>query len=384
MTEEIITGLTEKGVLQPWLPLAREASHLTPDQQARANVAFYTRLLGTFSEACKSYQQRRSQERRALARYCPDGRYEGRVLDYYEDGCNIRSLDVLEEMYQAQESGSRLSIAEIEKRWGTEGRVYQDILSEALPSIEQSKGDVLAEVQKWSPRKTFKVALDAASLFPSLSEEQRLRILVLAGYPPEEISKVALRLGLSTALSLSLGQAYEVIGIGSAALGGALRFNQSLGVVLASYALYYGAMLANAEVNLRLLKNKEIGTSPNITATAAYYLLDRLLPKQEKMGNRNSIRDWSARAASLVMEPIKELGWAGTVFIPEVGMSMITAANFAGFGLNTLQAIYARDLVKPENQARIQHFLGETGQVIRHPVDKTKQLLNRFRRSSEK
>lgn len=361
--------------------ITKDSADLSFDQKSRANLTFYTKLLSTFNKACKDYQQKRSEGRKALLEYLPSGVYEGRVLDYYEDGRNIRNLEALEEIYFAEKARG-ISVSEVDERWGSEGRIYLDIVRELMPSIEESKENILQEVQKWSPRKTFKIALDAGSLFPSLSEEQRVRMLALAGYFPEEISKLAVRIGMSTALSISLGQAYEYVGMGSAALGGALRFNSSLSIVAASYAMYYGAMLANAEINLRLLKNKDIATSPNITATVAYYLLDRLLPHEAQLNNRNTIRDWTTRAASLLMEPVKELGWAGTVFIPEIGMSMITAANFAGFGLNTLQAIYAKDIVKPENQKRLLNVIGRVGQTIRHPVNNIKQFFDRSQRPS--
>ena len=63
---------------------------------------------------------------------------------------------------------------------------------------------------------------------------------------------------------------------------------------------------------------------------------------------------------------------------------MVTAANLVGFGLNTLQAIYAKDMVKPENQARILNTLSEAGKIIRHPIEKIKQFTGHFGHSLEK
>ena len=62
MTSEIEQP-TDKISTEVRLPVLDTAGlSLTPDQEARANLAFYTRLLGIFNEASKHYSRKELKE----------------------------------------------------------------------------------------------------------------------------------------------------------------------------------------------------------------------------------------------------------------------------------------------------------------------------------
>lgn len=327
--------------------------NLTPDKLAVANVAFYLRLLNVLEEGASGY-------------YCwmMDQSSSNRISRREERLLKRKALLILENLYHSR--GDKAEIEKFKLDWGGEGEVFEQILDSLSPTIETTRDRVLTEAESWTPWNRVGVAIGAGSRFLDLSKEQKTKLLIMAGYTGEELQSLRLfpKVVISGGVSFGLGWVYESLGISAAAYGGFNPFLEgysdpgTIFAVAGAYGLYYSTLLINAQQNLRLLKNRSIANSPNISATVAFYLLSKFLPNDETisgwskkhqfgkfLSNRESIRDWGTRWASFALEPIRELGWFGSALISP---SAIVAANTVGFLLNGTQALLAEAVLRSE------------------------------------
>lgn len=334
-----------------WLDSLGDIPYTTPSlgQLATTGVAYYMAVLEIIEQTAK-----RDYVARNLGYRIPRG------YKFEQDEEAFRTRTVLEDIHHAKNFMHDYSFRKLQHDWGESAYRYESIYHKILPKIEARKRAVFSRTIDLHSWDRIKVALHAGSIFSGLSAHQRNRILIIAGYSPDELDRLKIvgKMGLSGTMSLGIAAAYEALGITAASYGLTNPFldqlwdRRTLLAVIGSYTLYYLTLAVNAEQNLRLLKNQTTRISPNIMATATYYLLEKFLPKSENIASvdktskqlvqyRGSITNWGTRIASLSMEPYKELGWAGTIFIPLVGPSMIFSANIMGAILNGLQAILA-------------------------------------------
>ena len=264
----------------------------------------------------------------------------------------------------------------IKDAWGEE---YNKVLPVYRSLKDEADVLKLENIEKASQRRNrdlVSTAIRAAAAYPALNETQRIRLLSCAGYTAEELSSLKLipKLGTSMLMSAAIAYGYEAAGFAAAGYGAflnplseGLTDPKTLLAVLGSYGLYYSSMAWGINQNVRMLRNKNINFSPNGTATATYYFLDKLLPKElEKkedidesgmsliakgknrfwrkvLSDRESTINWATRVASLGWEIPKEIGWAGSILI---NPNMIFFANLAGAGLNVGQALIEEAIIR--------------------------------------
>lgn len=334
---------------------------LTQDQLATANLALYCGALDIFNKAAKKYFPQPDPN---------DVWPTPRGLIEASDNTSI--VSALEDIYSADAGRDFSSMKRFRSQWGDEAYKLEDIYSGVNPSIVDLREEIFESVKSWNLKKRLDTGIEAAMVYTGATDDQKVRILNLAGYEESEIKKLMNSLAFSAVSSGFLGVGYEGLGIAAATAGaimlplGSDLFNPSVYLPVGlSYLGYYGSMIVGAEVNTRLMRNPRIKTTANITATSAYLLLDKILPPEEYFEamhkrkdampktlsnkiaslpyktffySREATRDNGTRLASLLLEPIKEVGWAGTVIIPLVGPSMIASANMAGMVLNSTQA----------------------------------------------
>lgn len=303
----------------------------TPEQEKAAEVAFYIKRINIFGEGSKSYVDWRKHQPRP-------GIKESRKF------LRKRANTAFEELYEIDEKTK--NVENFRSKWGDDAEMFENIFKGLKSKIASSKEQTVGNVASFSLKDRILISVKAGSAWRKLSPDQRDQLLVIAGYSRKELLNISKKIGISLGLTVGLGYGYEAVGVAAGLkgavnpfLGGFSENNAKIAIAL-SYLAYYSALGINAQQNLRLLRNESINTSPDVVATGTFFLLNKLLPRNERMQN------WGTRLGSLSLDLFKEAGWAATMFIPEVGPSILVSANIAGTGLNALQATIAEGMLR--------------------------------------
>jgi len=303
----------------------------TPEQKNAAEVVFYIKRINIFKEGSKSYVIWKKQNPRL-------GVKESRK------SLKKRANTAFEELYGIDENID--GIQGFRERWREDAEIFENIFKRLKPKVISSEEQIVGNATSLSLKDRILISLKAGSAWRKLSSDQKDHLLTIAGYSRKELSDISKKIGISAGLTVGLGYSYEALGVAAGLKGAVNPFlgdfsesNAKIAIAL-SYLAYYSALGVNAQQNLRLLRNESINISPDIVATGTFFLLNKLLPRNERLQN------WGTRLGSLSLDFIKEAGWAATMFIPEVGPSILVSANIAGAGLNTLQAIIAEGLLR--------------------------------------
>lgn len=303
----------------------------TPEQKKAAEVAFYIKRINIFREGSQSYATWKKHQPKS-------GVQESRR------SLRKRADTAFEELHEIDEETE--GIQNFRSKWGDDAERFENIFNGLKSKIASSKEQIVGNAVSLSLKDRILISLKAGSAWRKLSSDQKDHLLTIAGYSRQELSDISKKIGISAGLTVGLGYGYEAVGVAAGLKGAVNPFlgdfsegNAKIAIAL-SYLAYYSALGINAQQNLRLLRNESVNTSPDIIATGTFFLLNKLLPRNERLQN------WGTRIGSLSLDLFKEAGWAATMFIPEVGPSILVSANIAGAGLNTLQAIIAEGVLR--------------------------------------
>ncbi|GEM_PF-6486245 len=315
----------------PQEPVFRnESSNLTAGQSEAANIAFYLGFLDILSEASEDYRVWKSNK-------------DGQDSPGIKQQAEIAFADLYFARKLHDNEGNFEGLVRFWQSWGEESYVFQNLLDQKVqPKIQRLQEETLENASMVTTKDKLLITMKALQKMPGFSEEQRDHVLNLAGYTAEERRNMRIRLGISAGISAGVGLAYEA---STTIVTGYYGFNpfleefpdkNAVAVVAASYLAYLSSLAVNTQQNVRLLRNKHIHMSPNITATIAYYLLKKLFPQNERV---QTIGTW---AGSVGFDMLKTAGWFTTTFIPDVGPSIITSINLVGTAYNAIPAAIAQ------------------------------------------
>lgn len=306
----------------------------TPEQRKAADVAFYIKRINIFGEGSKNYA--------TLKKNQPG-------IKVKESRKSLRKVanTAFEELYEMSEEVGGMQ--NFRNKWGEDAEVFENVFNGLKSKIASSKEQITNSASSLGLKDRIMISVKAGSVWNKMSVDQRDRLFATAGYSRKELSHISKKIGISAGLTVGLGYGYEVVGAAAGVRGAVNPFlgdfsntNAKIAIAL-SYLAYYLALGVTAQQNLRLLRNESINTSPEVVATGTFFLLNKLLPRNEKLQN------WGTRLGSLSLDFFKEAGWAATMFIPEVGPSILVSANIAGAGLNSLQAVVSEGLLRYYN-----------------------------------
>ncbi len=209
------------------------------------------------------------------------------------------------------------------------------------PKLQEHKELRLASASKISNLERVRTAIKARKKLKQLSDNQRTILLSIAGYSEQtEGKKIAKKISKSGVYMAIAGIPYTLGTIGAIALEKARPLvqlgnisNRSTQLTIAlSYLLSYSAAYVNSQTNLRLLRDTNINTCPNIFATGLYFMLKKLVPESELMA------DLGVRLGTFAPGIIQEPAVISSLFIPILGPQAVLARNVAGAVLNAGQA----------------------------------------------
>lgn len=303
----------------------------TPEQKKAAEVVFYIKRINIFGEGSKSYATWKKHQ-------------PGIAVKESRKSLRKRANTAFEELYEMDEEAE--SMQNFRCKWGEDAEIFENIFNGLKSKIASSKEQIVDNAASLSLKDRILISVKAGSTWRKLSDDQRSHLLTIAGYSRKELSDISKKIGISAGLTVGLGYGYEAVGAAAGLKGAVNPFlgdfsegNAKIAIAL-SYLAYYSILGINAQQNLRLLRNESINTSPDVVATGTFFLLNKLLPRNERLQN------WGTRLGSLSLDFFKEAGWAATMFIPEIGPSILVSANIAGVGLNGLQAIISEGMLR--------------------------------------
>lgn len=245
----------------------------------------------------------------------------------------------LVDLYFIREQG--LDPKAFKERWGERAVDVENLLDSISPELHLHREEFLSQASNLNSFERARISLKARRRLKQLSEDQKTQLLSIVGYSDsKERARVLNKIGFSGILTgiatipytvgiagaIALEKTHPLVQLGSIS-------NRSTQLTIAlSYLLSYSAAFVNSQTNLRLLRDTNINTSPNIFATGLYFMLKKLVPESELMA------DLGVRVGTFVPGIIQEPAVISSLFVPILGPQAVLARNIAGGVLNLGQA----------------------------------------------
>ncbi|MDO8340509.1 MAG: hypothetical protein Q7T59_00890, partial [Candidatus Woesebacteria bacterium] len=306
----------------PFKEVHKEA---TTEQLTAARISFYLELLDISDLAAKNHvlviRSDKNLDKKQKKKAQADTR--GALIDLYF----IRE--------------GKLDPKAFEDYWGESANEIGHMLDDIFPQLQQSSEDHNKRAPSLDSIDRIRISLKARKQLKNLPEEQKSQLLSLVGYTdPKERAKVLKKIGFSGLLTGISTIPYTLGIAGAIALEKTNPIihlddisNRSTQIAIAlSYLLSYSTTFAVNQTNIRLLRDPNINTCPNIFSTSLYFLLKKLMPEKELMA------DLGVTVGTFTPSLIQEPAVISSLFIPVLGPQVVLARNIAGGILNLGQA----------------------------------------------
>jgi hypothetical protein len=330
--------MKEFGNCQQDLPFKKEKLlEPTLGQKRAAEIDFFIKRINIFEKGSKSYINWKNN-------------LSGQTVNEGKKSLREKANVAFEELYEAD--GKEDNLQKFHSKWGQDAGGLENIFDGLKPEIVSSREQIVNNSVSIGKKDRVMISIRAAKALGKLSSNQKKQLLTMAGYSSKEASNVTKKIGISAGINLGLVFGYEAAIVAAGGAGaihpflGDISDGKAITAVALGYVAYLSALGINAQQNLRLLRNESINTSPSVVATGTFFLLNKLLPRNEKWQN------WGTRFASVSLETFEEAFWFGTMFIPVVGPSISVSANMTAAGLNGLQALIAEGVLRYKNQKK--------------------------------
>lgn len=300
----------------------KEASR---EQLSTARISFYLDLFDISNLTAKDYVRSINAENKLDKKEVREMRIETRTA--------------LVDLYFIRDQG--LDPKPFEELWGDKAEEYSALLDGIYPQLQQRNDEIIQRASSLSTFDRMKISLKARKKLKQLSENQKAQLLSVVGYAEsEERGRILKKLGISGVLTGIYALPYTVGIAGAIALEKAnplihledLSSRSTQITIALSYLMSYSAAFVNSQTNIRLLKDQNINTCPNIFATGLYFLLRKLVPEKEL------IADLGVRAGTFAPGLVQEPAVIASLFVPILGPQAVLARNIAGGVLNLGQA----------------------------------------------
>lgn len=241
---------------------------------------------------------------------------------------------ILEDLYFASSESNKID--RLKEDWGDEFYRFDDALSSIRPKLQKTGETIFKSANKLNTIDRLKITIKAAlAMTNNLSGEQQARIISLMGYTQEELTDTAKKIGVSAGLTASTGIAAWVFVSSAALFGGSHPFVEQYPqkdlIVASSYIGHYLSAVVKSYQNMRMLKDQDIETSPDILATSIFLLSKKLLPDKIRL------RDLTTLAAGVFPAVFTEI-YSASLLNPDFGPSTVISKNIAGTIFNSAMA----------------------------------------------
>lgn len=295
----------------------------TSEQTAVADALFYCKFLDLMDNAARQYGLWKISKSHSGTR-CND-----------QEESKSKAKTALEDLYEAGEDKDK--IMSFKKAWGDETEEFQSILIRISPKIREENEKIHGQAYKFGVKAKLNAAVTTTRKMIHLSNNERLALLQQIGYTKEEAVDICKKIAISSGLSAA--EAAVFFGGTFAAAGYAATHpfysemnNTAAYLVPASYALKYMTATINSYMNMPLLREKSIKTSPNVFSTSMYYLLNKFFKDDSK------VRSLFSTAVTLIEPAVQDIFWTPTFAVPGIGASVNTARCAASTGINLLES----------------------------------------------
>ncbi|OGK31379.1 hypothetical protein A3F29_01465 [Candidatus Roizmanbacteria bacterium RIFCSPHIGHO2_12_FULL_33_9] len=297
----------------------------TKEQLTASRIAFYMDLLEISGSAAQDFARSKGDTEN---------------LDKKSVKQLIRETrTALVDLYFIREQG--LDTDAFDVQWGERATDFKGILEGINPELDQRSEELNQKAPNINSFERAKILLKARKKLQKMSESQKAQLLSIVGYADsEESASVAKKIGVSGVLTSLYAYPYIVGIAGAIALEKAnplihledISSRSTQLTIALSYLLSYSAAFVNSQSNIRLLRDPNINTCPNIFATGLYFILKKIVPEKEL------VADLGVRAGTFAPGLIQEPFAISSLFIPALGPGAVFARNIAGGLLNLGQA----------------------------------------------
>lgn len=298
--------------------------------QKLSRIRFYIRLIDTLKLGAEDYLTQQDLMPRYLDNADLGSAWPVYLIQRRERLRLIGKLSInLEKLYFSKEDP-------------LDNQQHRQLLNSLLPDIDTVKGELITSETTLSFQQKKDVIFKAASLVTTLPGEQRMRLLAMMGYNPDEIAGVLFRLGIAGSISAALAWTSDGIAVAIGVVTTITKpYNSDISEpatflpIIASEALWIGSVLLNGKINADMMREK-IRFCPSILGYAAG-MLSQNLTSDRKLQNR------AVLGASITLDTIKELA---VFFGPlAIGPNTLIGANLGGSLVGYLQALVSAGVV---------------------------------------
>jgi hypothetical protein len=241
----------------------------------------------------------------------------------------------LEELYFAQGDKDKIQI--FKKDWGDHSSFFEGQLKSLDPKIESLKEELNAP--KYNILEKFRQILNASKKINSLSGEQWEKLFQIAGYSKEEAVMLCKKIALSTSLTAGEISLYTIGGYYGLGWGltqpflGDITQANTQAILGLTFLAKFGSMYVNSREQIKLLKDKDIQTSPSVLVTGTYFL------SRKVFSNKENLQDLTTLATANIPPLGNDILFFATSLLAP---SVTAATNIVHTGLNLTLAAGCR------------------------------------------